>query len=172
MLVLGVVGSISSSVALLAVWLRMRPMLIPLILFLIFTMVLDAASIFMFYTTLSEQWSQRLAFIPRYSHDLVLFIIGKLIYSILLFHSTCQSYRRNLKLRGGRSPFRIQKKNSETTGDQENQKHSASPKLSKKQAKFQYSQFGQVQELWYIIEILSIDICILNYEWYDILNLL
>jgi len=55
-----------------------------------------------------------------------------------------QTYRRNLKLRGGRSPFRIGKKN----GSNDRERLAASPKFAEnKNSKLNFAQFGYVQEM-------------------------
>jgi len=145
----GSIGCVTSCLALLAVWMRVRSLLVPLILFLLFTIIFDSISIFAYFTTKNANLDLRNgAFVSeaiiKYSADLVLFTALKLLFSLIIFQITVQTYRRNLKLRGGRSPFRIGKKN----GSNDKERLAASPKLAEnKNSRLNFAQFGYVQEM-------------------------
>lgn len=55
-------------------------------------------------------------------------MVVKLVYSILLLRVLLRTFRRNLKFRGGRSPFRMTAK----TSDSSNEVESGSPQFKKK----------------------------------------
>jgi len=144
----GSIGCVTSCLALLAVWMRVRSLLVPFILFLLFTIILDSISIFAYFTHKENIDLENRDFVSeaiiKYSADLVLFTALKLVFSIIIFQITVQTYRRNLKLRGGRSPFRIGNK----TCSNDKERLAASPKLAeKKNSRFNYAQFGYVQEM-------------------------
>ena len=63
-----------------------------------------------------------------YYQDVFFFVVVKLVYSILLLRVILRTFRRNLKFRGGRSPFRMTAK----TSDSSSQVESGSPQFKKK----------------------------------------
>ena len=134
LLIFGCIGAVASSLALVAIWIRLRHLMVPLLLFVSFSTVFDAVSILSYFTATSRRFLESNILrgynvIPKYSSEIIFIVIGKLVVSILLFRIIVQAYRRNLKLRGGRSPFRASRKNSCSNIDKEN--ISASPKFKK-----------------------------------------
>merc|ERR1712126_377532 len=150
LLIFGCLGSVTSSLALLAIWIRVRHLLVPLLLFTSFSTVFDAVTLCSYFTSTSRTFLESNVLrgynvIPKYSQDVLFIVIGKLVISILLFRVVVSAYRRNLKLRGGRSPFRVSKKSSGSNISSEKEKMSASPKFQKKS--HPPPQFGFVLEM-------------------------
>jgi len=150
LLIFGCLGSIASSLALLAIWIRVRHLLVPLLLFVSFSTVFDAVTLCSYFTSSSRTFLESNVLrgynlLPNYSQDILFIVIGKLVISILLFRVVVSAYRRNLKLRGGRSPFRVSRKSSCSNISSEKEKMSASPKFQKKS--HPPPQFGFVLEM-------------------------
>ena len=152
LLIIGSVGTVSSLFALLGIWFRVRSMMIPLLLFLLFTILMDAVSSFYYFTSYtfdSDKIGNDFDFyrgihtnnlLPSYTRNEMFFVIGKLIFSILLFRSISKCYRRNLLLRGGRSPFRSNKK----LNNNNHEGLSISPELSKNS---KYRKFSNIESI-------------------------
>ena len=49
---------------------------------------------------------RRYVVVPNLSRNVFFFVIVKLVFSLVLVQLVVRAYRRNLRLRGGRSPFR------------------------------------------------------------------
>ena len=64
--------------------------------------------------------------VPDLSRNVFFFVCVKLVYSLVLIQAVIRAYRRNLKIRGGRSPLRLRSKSPRNV-DVENS--SGSPKL-------------------------------------------
>ena len=131
---------------------RMRYLLLPLLLFLVLIILFDAVSIFAYITNghseksgdyhfrwdfwtsfLDIIWQKKHHFryirymaVPEISRNVFFFVIVKLVYSLVLIQAVIKAYRRNLQIRGGRSPFRVRSM-SPRVRDVENP--SGSPKL-------------------------------------------
>ena len=115
--VFGFVGFLVSGLALAAVWFKYRHFLLPLLIFLLFTTIFDSISVFASFTTTEEEdninmdTSQYLTtasnYFPIFSSDLaVSVVICKILFSIFLLERVVHNYKKNIKIRGGRSPVR------------------------------------------------------------------
>ena len=149
LLIFGCIGTVASSLALLAIWIRVRHLLVPLLLFISFSTVFDAVSLCSYFTSTSRTFLEANVLrgynvIPKYSQDILFIVIGKLVISLLLFRVVVSAYRRNLKLRGGRSPFRASRKSSCSNISTVKENMSASPTFQKKSHP---PQFGYVIEM-------------------------
>ena len=107
--VFGFVGFLSSSSALAGIWLKYRHCLLPLIIFLIFTTIFDCISVFASLTAGEEEREGRIArnYLPLLTSRAALWAaVFKILLSLFLLERLVHNYRRNVKIRGGRSPVR------------------------------------------------------------------
>ena len=113
--VFGLVGFLASGLALAGVCFKYRHFLLPLLLFLLFTTVFDSISVFASFTTPEEEdnsnTSQYLKtarnYFPIFSSGLaVSLVLCKIFFSIFLIERVIHNYKKNIKIRGGRSPVR------------------------------------------------------------------
>ena len=78
LVVVGSVGAAAAVVALLGVWCRHRPLLLPLLIFLCFTLVLDAVTVFAYFTSvpteqnMASYWYRRYYVLPHLSQVICL----------------------------------------------------------------------------------------------------
>ena len=114
MMVVGTSGALTTSLAIMGVWYRQRQFLLPLVVFLFATIVLDSASIFNYYyvstptvddTTLTKV--NAISFYPI-TDPMSPYLIVKVLISIWLMQRLISTYRKNLTIRTGRSPLRKQ----------------------------------------------------------------
>ena len=78
------------------------------------------------FTKIENSRYRKYIVVPDLSRNVFFFVIVKFVYSLVLVQAVIRAYRKNLKIRGGRSPFRAQS-NSSRNRDVENP--SGSPKL-------------------------------------------
>ena len=77
-MVVGSVGAVAAVLALLGVWCRHRPLLLPLLIFLCFTLVLDAVTVFAYFTSvpteqnMASYWYRRYYVLPHLSQVICL----------------------------------------------------------------------------------------------------
>ena len=76
------------------------------------------------FTKIENSRYRKYIVVPDLSRNVFFFVIVKFVYSLVLVQAVIRAYRKNLKIRGGRSPFRVQ---SSRNRDVENP--SGSPKL-------------------------------------------
>merc|ERR1712110_1305842 len=115
--IVGCVGTAVSILGLMAIWFRVRYLLLPLLLFLMIIIFFDAISIFAYITSgppenlgESHYWYKRYMIVPDLSRNVFFFVIVKCVYSLVLVQAVIRAYKRNLKIRGGKSPFRVRSK--------------------------------------------------------------
>jgi len=109
LLTLAICGVTAAGLAVLAVWAKIRLLLVPLVLFLVVTLILDLMTLFYFILSGNsfnsiENLNPSLAPFSRHSSSF-LFVI-KFIVSCCLLRLVILLYRKNLLMRTGRSPFR------------------------------------------------------------------
>ena len=121
----GCIGSVTSLVAAFGLWFKLRSFLLPLLMFMIFTMILDSVSVFYYFTSPTHSFDQtsnkfdlyrgihRNQIIPTFTQDAIFLIIGKIIFSLFLSRAIIRTYRYDLRLRGGRSPVRCNNNNNQ-----------------------------------------------------------
>eukprot|EP00092_Neocalanus_flemingeri_P016937 GFUD01018319.1.p1 GENE.GFUD01018319.1~~GFUD01018319.1.p1 ORF type:complete len:252 (-),score=79.60 GFUD01018319.1:90-800(-) len=151
LLMLGTCGALTSTLAIMGLWYRQRQFLLPLVIFLLATIVLDCISVF--YSQVSSPDAEPLfpkmspiSLYPETDHPIP-FLLVKLLFTIWLVKRLISMYRKNLSIRTGRSPLR---KQSPPSGDQSKIEKggvdsSESPVLKAKVGK--YSKFENCQDV-------------------------
>ena len=107
MMVVGSCGCLTSSLALMGIWYHQKQFLLPLLVFLFATIVLDSVCLFQYYHLIGalEEFGNKLSFYPI-NDSMMPFLILKLLLSMYLVKSLISIYRWNLTIRTGRSPLR------------------------------------------------------------------
>ena len=150
LVVVGISGAVTTTMAITGLWLRLRQFLLPLVVFLFSIIVLDSISIFYYYmsspsTQLTYHEQSLLTLYPNTDH-MVPFMIAKLVFSIWLVKRLIAMYRKNLTIRTGRSPLR---KQTQPSGDdakfEEEETGKGSPMIQAKVGL--YSKFENCQEV-------------------------
>ena len=86
LVVVGSVGAVAAVLALLGVWCRHRPLLLPLVIFLCFSLVLDAVTVFAYFTSvpteqnMASYWYRRYYVLPHLSQ----------VICLVLYEGTCR----------------------------------------------------------------------------------
>ena len=81
LVVVGSVGAVAAVLALLGVWCRHRPLLLPLVIFLCFSLVLDAVTVFAYFTSvpteqnMASYWYRRYYVLPHLSQVICLVVL-------------------------------------------------------------------------------------------------
>ena len=108
--VFGFVGLFSSCAALAGIWLKYRHCLLPLIIFLIFTTIFDCISVCASLTAPDEapqDLTNARNYLPLFSsRESLVGAVIKVLFSLFLLERLLHNYRKNIKIRGGRSPVR------------------------------------------------------------------
>ena len=114
--VFGLVGLLASSVALAGIWMKYRPCLLPLIIFLLFTIIFDCISVFSSLTAGAEDpgdLTTASTYIPLFSsRQTLVVVVFKVLFSLFMTERLVYNYRRNIMIRGGRSPVKRNTKNN------------------------------------------------------------
>ena len=109
----GFLGFLVSGLALAAVLFQYRHFLLPLLLFLLFTTIFDSISVIASLTS-TEDWDEPAQYLttawnyfPTFSSGLAVSVMAcKIFFSIFLLERVIHNYKKNIKIRGGRSPVR------------------------------------------------------------------
>ena len=101
MMVVGTSGALTSSLAIMGLWYKQRQFLLPLLVFLLATSVLDSVSVFHYYyvaTPMEEVKMNKISFYPI-TDPMSPYLIVKLVFSIWLVKRLVSTYRKNLAIR-------------------------------------------------------------------------
>ena len=151
LVVVGMSGALTSILAIMGLWFRQRQFLLPLVVFLFATIVLDSISIFYYYVSApsAEATYPTMTPISLYPNTdrMIPYLIVKLVFSIWLVKRLISMYRKNLTIRTGRSPLRKQTKPLSESGSVEDKGEieTGSPKLKSKVGK--YTKFENCEEV-------------------------
>ena len=149
LVVVGMSGALTTTLAIMGLWYRQRQFLLPLVVFLLSTIVLDSISIFYYFVSSpnAEPTYPRMSPISLYPNTdrMIPYLILKVVFSFWLVKSLISVYRKNLSIRTGRSPLRKQSPPSGDLGTVEKGGSGTDSNIPKQKVG-QYSKFDNCQE--------------------------
>eukprot|EP00092_Neocalanus_flemingeri_P045669 GFUD01051149.1.p1 GENE.GFUD01051149.1~~GFUD01051149.1.p1 ORF type:complete len:226 (+),score=59.67 GFUD01051149.1:55-732(+) len=112
LLIVGTSGALTGIMAMMGLWYKQRQFLLPLVVYLLASIVLDSIAVFYYYVASpnANRTYPKMSPISLYPNTdrMMPYLIVKLVLSIWLVKRLITVYRKNLTIRTGKSPLRKQ----------------------------------------------------------------